>query len=58
MYVFYGTNEYNFVKLENPPSYEPTLCTKCGKVIRLAADAYTMKGKGYVTVRRSTPRDG
>jgi len=23
-YVHYGTNEYNFEKLENPPSYEPT----------------------------------
>ena len=47
MYVDYGTNEYNFVKLENPPSYEPTRCTECGTVIRLAEDAYTMKGKGY-----------
>ncbi len=23
MYVFYGTSEYNFVKLENPPGYKP-----------------------------------
>ena len=53
MYVYYGTNEYNFVKLANPPSYEPTLCKKCGKVIRLAEDAYTMKGKGYYCARCS-----
>lgn len=53
MYVWYGTNEYNFVKLENPPSYEPTLCTECGAVIRLAEDAYTMKGKGYYCARCS-----
>ncbi len=24
MYVYYGTNEYNFEVLENPPEYEPT----------------------------------
>jgi len=47
MYVYYGTNAYNFVKLTNPPSYEPTLCVKCGIAIRLAADAYTIKGGGY-----------
>ncbi len=53
MYVYYGTNEYNFIKLENPPSYKPTLCKKCGAVIRLAEDAYTMKGKGYYCERCS-----
>jgi hypothetical protein len=25
MYVYYGTNEYNFEVLQNPPEYEPTL---------------------------------
>lgn len=25
-YVYSGTNEYNFEKLENPPAYEPTKC--------------------------------
>ena len=53
MYVYYGTNEYNFVKLENPPSYEPTLCAKCGAVIRLAEDAYSIKGKNYYCERCS-----
>jgi hypothetical protein len=47
MYVYYATNEYNFVKLENPPSYSPTRCTKCRTVIRLADDAYTLKGTCY-----------
>lgn len=42
MYVWYGTNEYNFVKLENPPSYEPTRCASCGRVIRLGEDGYTI----------------
>ena len=53
MYVYYGTNDYNFVKLENPPSYEPTRCKKCGAVIRLAEHAYTMKGAGYYCERCS-----
>ena len=47
MYVWYGTNEYNFVKLENPPQYEPTRCAKCNRVIKLAEDAYSMKAGGY-----------
>lgn len=47
MYVYYGTNEYNFEKLENPPEYEPTKCSKCGAVIVLSEGGYSMKGKGY-----------
>lgn len=31
MYVWYGTNEYNFTKLQNPPAFTPTYCGKCGK---------------------------
>ncbi len=41
MYVWYGTNEYNFEKLPNPPSYEPTKCAKCGKIIQLGTDGFT-----------------
>jgi DNA-directed RNA polymerase subunit RPC12/RpoP len=47
MYVWYGTNEYNFVKLPNPPSYEPTKCSKCGRVIKLGTDGYTQSAKEY-----------
>jgi hypothetical protein len=47
MYVYYATNEYNFEKMENPPEYEPTKCAKCGSVIVLSEDAYTMSGEGY-----------
>jgi hypothetical protein len=36
IYVWYGTNEYNFEKLPNPPAYEPTRCDRCGVVIKLA----------------------
>jgi hypothetical protein len=47
MSVWYGTNEYNFVKLENPPTYKPTKCAKCKRVIKLAEDGYSMKGGKY-----------
>lgn len=46
MYVWYGTNEYNFVKLENPPQYEPTRCVKCNRVIKLAEESYSTNGSG------------
>jgi hypothetical protein len=44
IYVWYGTNEYNFEKLENPPAFEPTKCSTCGKVIRLGTDGYSQLG--------------
>ena len=47
IYVYYGTNEYNFEKLENPPAYEPTHCAQCGKVISLGYDGYMQSGDKY-----------
>jgi len=47
MYVHLGTNEYNFEKLENPPDYEPTLCSKCGEIIVLADGGYSQRGDEY-----------
>ena len=47
MYVWYGTNEYNFEKLPNPPAFEPTKCSKCGIVIKLGTDGYTQSGGEY-----------
>lgn len=48
MYVWYGTNEYNFEKLKNPPKYKPTKCYKCKKVINLGKDDFSMaRGKYY-----------
>jgi hypothetical protein len=44
MYAYYGTNDYNFVKLANPPPFKPTKCDGCGKIIRLATDGYSMRG--------------
>lgn len=40
MYVWHGTNEYNFTKLENPPDFKPTFCYKCGKRIVLPDGGY------------------
>jgi hypothetical protein len=46
MYVYYGTNKYNFEKLQDPPAYELTLCVGCGRVIVLSKDAYTLEPSG------------
>jgi ribosomal protein L32 len=48
MYVYYGTNEYNFEKLENPPDYEPTRCSKCNAMIVLSEGGYSSTGDGYL----------
>ena len=47
MYVYYGTNEYNFEVLENPPEFEPTKCSTCGTVIHLGEDGYSVGKDGY-----------
>jgi len=47
VYVWYGTNEYNFEKLPNPPAYEPTHCSKCRAVIILADGGYSRRGNEY-----------
>jgi len=46
MYVWYGTNEYNFEKLPNPPAFDPTLCAGCGERIVLGDGGYTIKPDG------------
>ncbi len=48
MYVYYGTNEYNFTVLENPPKFKPTHCSVCGKVIRLSEGGYSLDGDAYL----------
>jgi len=47
MYVYYGTNEYNFEKLKNPPQYEPTRCAKCNAVIALGEEGFSIQGGNY-----------
>ena len=47
LYVHYGTNEYNFTKLQNPPSFEPTKCSACGVAISLGDEGYSTQGSAY-----------
>ena len=48
-YVDMATNTYNFEKLKNPPSFEPTFCAECGRIIVRSNESYTMvPKKGYV----------
>ena len=56
LYVHYGTNEYNFTKLENPPSYPPTKCNECGAVISLGEDGYSIQGGHYWCEKCSSKR--
>ena len=43
--AYYGTNEYNFEKMADPPAFEPTRCDACGRIINLATDGFTMTGR-------------
>jgi len=47
MFVWYGTNEYNFEKLENPPGFAPTHCSGCDRVISLVNDGYMAERGKY-----------
>ncbi|MBI2600567.1 hypothetical protein HYW42_01325 [Candidatus Daviesbacteria bacterium] len=40
-YAWYGTNEYNFEKLPDPPKFDPTYCSLCGVIINRGEDGYT-----------------
>ena len=48
MYVWYGTNEYNFQKLENPPEFPLTYCAGCEKIICLPDGGFTSLMDIYV----------
>jgi hypothetical protein len=66
MYVYYGTNEYNFSVLPNPPAFEPTFCATCAKRIVLGEGGFSMfKGKyfcatctSHESTRFQSPRRG
>ena len=47
MVAWFGTNEYNWEKMPDPPKFEPTRCHKCGKVIRLPEGGYSHGPDGY-----------
>ena len=46
-YVYYGTNEYNFEVLKNPPTFEPTRCHQCNAVIDRSLGGYSQSSKGF-----------
>jgi len=48
MYVWYGTNEYNFEKLENPPKFQKTHCAGCEKILKLHDGGFASLGDIYV----------
>ena len=47
IYVNLGTNEHNFEKLKNPPSFEPTRCSLCNNFITLSEGGYSLRGNEY-----------
>ena len=47
LYVHFGTNEFNFETLDDPPDYEPTRCSECGRIIKLGLEGYMMSGDDY-----------
>ena len=47
IYVWYGTNEHNFERLENPPRFNPTFCAGCHRRIRLGTDGYLLASGKY-----------
>ena len=51
IYVGYGTNEYNFEKLPDPPAYKPTCCDGCGAVIHLNEGGYSQGSKGMLCAK-------
>lgn len=53
IYVYYGTNEYNFEKLVNPPAFKPKHCTDCRTTIFLAEGGYSTLGGKYYCMRCS-----
>lgn len=50
MYVYFSTNEFNFVKLAKPPKFKPTHCNGCNRIIRLSKESYIQSGGGYYCV--------
>ena len=47
LYVWHGTNEYNFEKLPNPPSFKPTKCSNCNRIINLGEEGHSISGRKY-----------
>lgn len=48
MVAHYGTNQYNFEKLANPPGYAPTKCARCDAAIVMADGGHSHGAEGYL----------
>ena len=55
IYAYYGTNEYNFEKLSDPPNVEPTLCSNCRHGIELSEGGYSILGSDYLCASCTWP---
>lgn len=51
-YVDLATNEHNFEKLNNPPSFTPTKCAVCKKIISRAKEGYSIRPDGSFVCER------
>lgn len=51
IYVYQGTNEFNFEVLKNPPAYEPTHCKGCNRIIHLGDGGYTLASGNYFCMK-------
>lgn len=51
MYVYYGTNEYNFKILPNPPKFKPTKCTGCCEIIDKSLGGYSEGSDGVFCMK-------
>ena len=54
MYDWYGSNEYNFEKLDVLLPFTPHQCGHCRAMILQSRDGYSMKGKLYFCERCSS----
>ena len=56
LFVWNGTNEYNFEKLPNPPAFEPTRCDGCGEAFSLVLGGYSEGPAGLLCPQCSEKR--
>jgi hypothetical protein len=48
MVAWYGTNEFNFEKMPDPPRYKPAKCSRCRQTIVLSQGGYARLGEKYL----------
>lgn len=48
-YVWFGTNQFNFETLPNPPTFRPKFCDTCHKPVKQNTESYSPNHSGGVT---------